>query len=214
MRSNVFVFLGPPGSGKGTQAERLCKKMNLPHISLGDILRKEVREETEIGKKVKEILAAGNLVPDEITIGLTRSRVAEQDCKAGFVLDGFPRSGPQAEAFDKMPVDLDKVIYFDLSEEEVVKRLSGRRSCKSCGAVYHVAFKPPKVEGKCDRCGAELYQRSDDVEDAIRNRFKVYDQQTKPLIKHYEDLGKLVKIDANGSMDVVFARLEAVVNGQ
>ncbi|OGC23253.1 adenylate kinase [candidate division WOR-1 bacterium RIFOXYB2_FULL_42_35] len=214
MRSNVFVFLGPPGSGKGTQAERLCSKMNLPHISLGDILRKEVREESEIGKQIKDILSAGNLVPDEITIGLTKVRVVMEDCRAGFVLDGFPRSAPQAEAFDEMPVVLDKVIYFDLTEEEVVKRLSGRRSCKSCGAVYHVAFKAPKAAGICDRCGAELYQRSDDVEAAIKNRFNVYGQQTMPLINHYEQLNKLVRIDANGSMDEVFTRLEAVVNGQ
>jgi adenylate kinase len=171
------------------------------------MLREEVRKGSEIGKKAKEIMNAGRLVPDELTIELTRQRTAQADCKKGFILDGFPRSDAQANALDKMNLNLDKVVYFDVGEDQVVLRLSGRRSCKACGAVYHVKFKPPKTEGKCDACGGELYQRKDDAESSVRTRFEVYQKQTKPLIDRYQAAGKLVTIDASGNIDEVFSAL-------
>lgn len=205
------VFLGPPGSGKGTQAKLLSEKLALPHISLGDILRDEVRQETEIGKQIKQIMGTGNLVPNEITNSLTKKRIINKDCVNGFILDGFPRNMVQAEALAQMfaeeKLDLDKVIYFHVSEDQVVDRLSGRRSCKQCGAVYHVKFNPAKADGKCDVCDGELYQRRDDVEAAIRIRFEVYEKQTKPLIEYYQGMNKLEQVVASGEIDEVFARL-------
>ena len=213
-----LVFLGPPGSGKGTQAKKLAEKMGIPHISLGDILRDEVHQETEIGKKIKEIMNAGRLVPDEITIALTRRRIEQVDCEAGFILDGFPRSWAQATALDEMvrelKIDLSAVVYFSITEDLVVERLSGRRSCKNCGAVYHIKFNPPKVAGKCDRCGENLFQRADDEEKAIRTRFEVYEMQTKPLIEHYRKMGKLVELDAGKPITEVYEKLiKLVENG-
>ncbi len=209
-----LVFLGPPGSGKGTQSKRLAGKLKIPHISLGDILREEVRKESEIGKRIKQVIEAGNLVPNEITNELTRQRIKNQDCKAGFILDGFPRNMIQAEALDQMldagKINLDKVIYFHVTEDQVVDRLSGRRSCTKCGAVYHVKFNPPKLEGSCDECAGALYQRKDDGEAAIRIRFEVYEKQTKPLIDHYRSLQKLVNVDAGGAIEEVFKNLLAV----
>ncbi|MBU1027296.1 MAG: adenylate kinase [Candidatus Margulisbacteria bacterium] len=211
----ILVFLGPPGSGKGTQAKVLSEKRKLPHISLGDILRHEVRQESEIGLRAKEFINAGKLVPDELTIELTKKRISQADCSHGFILDGFPRSAAQAEALDKMFVDmgltLDSVIYFAVNEDAVVERLTGRRSCKKCGAVYHIKFKLPKADDVCDVCGGELYQRKDDQEDAIRTRFEVYAQQTKPLIERYQAAGKLAQIDANGAIDEVLNRLLSVI---
>lgn len=210
----ILVFLGPPGSGKGTQAKLLAEKMKIPHISLGDILREEVRLGTPIGKQAEEIMNAGKLVPDELTIALTRKRIDKEDCASGFILDGFPRSDAQADALDKMlkdlSKDLDRVIYFRLTEDEAVERLSARRSCRSCGAVYHLKFKPPKVEGVCDRCGGILYQRKDDEEKAVRTRFEVYEKQTKPLVDHYQKLQKVATVDAGGSIESVFNELLAV----
>ena len=211
----ILAFLGPPGSGKGTQAKLLAEKFKIPHISLGDILREVAREETEIGKRVAEFIHAGRLAPEELTIELTRKRIGKADCQAGFILDGFPRSTLQAEALDQMlgemKLGLDKVIYFEVTEDQVVERLSGRRSCKSCGAVYHVNFASPQVKGRCDRCGGELYQRRDDEESAIRTRFEVYAEQTKPLIERYSGRGKLVTIDASGSIEAMFERLLKVI---
>jgi len=210
-----LVFLGPPGSGKGTQAKVLAEKLGLPHISLGDILREEVRKESEIGKKAKEFMNAGKLVPDELTIELTRQRIAKPDCTPGFILDGFPRSAIQAEAFDNMMkgmgLELDKVIYFQVNEDQIVDRLAGRRSCKTCSTVYHVKHKPPAVAGKCDEDGTELYQRKDDEEKAIRTRFEVYAEQTKPLIERYLKAGKLVELDASGSIEDILKKLLAIV---
>ncbi len=207
---SVLAFLGPPGSGKGTQAKMLAEKLGLAHISLGDVLREEVRAGSVIGQKAKAFLDAGKLVPDELTIELTGQRLSRPDASAGIIVDGFPRSLVQAEAFDKMTVELKlpvKVIYFELGEDQIVERLSGRRSCGACGAVYHVKFKAPKREGVCDLCGGGLYQRSDDQEAAIRTRFEVYEKQTKPLIDRYRASGKLVKIDAAGSINEVFKKL-------
>lgn len=210
-----LVFLGPPGSGKGTQAKLLADKFSIPHISVGDLLRDEVRQGTEIGKRVKELINAGKLAPNELTIELTRKRLGKPDCRGGFVLDGFPRSAVQAQAFDMMlketKLELDKVVYFQVDEDQVVERLSGRRSCRACGAVFHVKFKLPRTAGKCDLCSGELYQRKDDVESAIRTRFEVYAEQTRPLIDRYRKADKLVTIDAGASIDEVFKRLCSVV---
>ena len=210
-----LVFLGPPGSGKGTQAKLLADKFSIPHISVGDLLRDEVRQGTEIGKRVKELINAGKLAPNELTIELTRKRLGKPDCRGGFVLDGFPRSAVQAQAFDMMlketKMELDKVVYFQVDEDQVVERLSGRRSCRACGSVFHVKFKPPRSAEKCDLCGGELYQRKDDVESAIRTRFEVYAEQTQPLIDRYRKADKLVTVDAGASIDEVFKRLCSVV---
>lgn len=206
-----LVLLGPPGSGKGTQAKLLAEKVEIPHICLGDILREEVRMGTEIGKEIKEIMNTGKLVPDGVAVGLTRKRIVAEDCKNGFILDGFPRSLAQAEAFDKMlkeiNLPLDKVVYFKLDKDQIVERLVGRRSCKKCGAVYQVKLKPPKIEAKCDLCGGELYHRSDDSEATIRTRFEVYDKQTKPLLERYKVAQKLALLEADGKIEEIFARL-------
>ncbi|KPJ69851.1 adenylate kinase [candidate division WOR-1 bacterium DG_54_3] len=211
----ILALLGPPGSGKGTQAKLLAERFKIPHVSLGDILREEARKDTEIGKRIAELIHSGKLAPNELTIGLTRKRIERSDCKSGFILDGFPRSAVQAEAFDKMLKEmnliLDRVIYFHVTEDQVVERLSDRRSCKSCGAVFHAKHNPPRVPGKCDLCGGELYQRRDDEESAIRTRFEVYEEQTKPLINRYQDANKLVAIDASGSIKDVFNKLLVLV---
>ncbi|PIS29622.1 adenylate kinase [Candidatus Saganbacteria bacterium CG08_land_8_20_14_0_20_45_16] len=206
----VLVFLGPPGSGKGTQAMKLAEKLGIAHISLGDVLREEVRKGSDIGRKAKEFMDAGKLVPDELTIALTRQRLSQPDVKAGIIVDGFPRSLVQAEAFDKMTAELKlkvKVIYFEIDEEQVVERLSGRRSCKACGAIYHVKYNAPIESGKCDKCGGELYQRSDDQEIAIRTRFEVYTNQTKPLIDRYQQAGVLARVQAAGPIEEIFKNL-------
>src|SRR3989338_4974747 len=207
----IIVLLGPPGSGKGTQAKLLADKLGLPNVSLGDMLREEVRKKNEIGLRAKEFIDAGKLAPNEITIELTRQRLSQPDCQAGCILDGFPRSAIQAEAFDKMLKnmgrELGKLIYFQIDEDKVVERLTGRRSCKVCGAVFHIKFNPPKTEGKCNLCGGELYQRKDDVESAIRTRFEVYAEETKPLIERYKEVNKLVALDASGAIQDVFSKL-------
>jgi adenylate kinase len=207
-----LIFFGPPGSGKGTQAKLLFDKTQAPHISLGDILREEVRQGTEIGRQAKELMNAGKLVPDELTIALTKKRLRQPDCRNGFILDGYPRSVAQADALDGLELTIDKVIYFQVNEDKVVERLTGRRSCKVCGAVYHIKFNLPKVAGKCDRDGSELYQRPDDEEKAIRTRFEVYAKQTEPLLARYQKSNKLVTVDAGGSIEEIFNRLWRVLN--
>jgi len=207
-----LVFFGPPGSGKGTQAVKLAAEKGYPHISLGDLLRKEMHDGTEIGSRIKEFMNAGKLVPDEITIEITRNTIAG---KNDWILDGFPRSFVQAEAFDQMlkesNVELDKVIYFDVPEDLVVERLCGRRSCRECGAVYHIKYNSPKKEGICDRCGKELYQRGDDNEKAIRTRFKVYAEQTKPLVERYQQAGKMSTVAAGSSIDEIYKQLLSII---
>jgi len=206
-----LVFLGPPGSGKGTQAKRLAEKLSLPHISVGDLLRIEVQQGTVTGKNIKAIMEAGNLVPDEVTIELTRNRIIQPDCSKGFILDGFPRNVVQAEALDAMlekeKIVLSKVVYFDIAKDQIVARLSGRRSCRKCGAVYHVEFNPPKKEGICDKDGGELYQRADDEENSIITRFDVYNKQTQVLIERYKKVKKLVTVDASKEINQVYAEL-------
>ncbi|MBO6048212.1 MAG: adenylate kinase [Spirochaetales bacterium] len=203
-----MVFLGPPGAGKGTIAVRAKEFYNIPHISTGDLFRNNIKNETELGLKVKEILASGGLVPDSVTIEMVKNRIAEPDCKNGFILDGFPRTIPQADALAEM-TDIDAVVNFVVPMEEVVKRLSGRRMCPSTGRLYHIVFNPPKVEGKDDETGEDLIQRPDDKEDAIVHRLEVYAEQTEPLIDYYRKKGLIKEIDASVKPADVFERLKA-----
>lgn len=205
-----MVFLGPPGAGKGTIAVRAKEFYNIPHISTGDLFRNNIKNETELGLKVKEILASGGLVPDSVTIEMVKNRIAEPDCKNGFILDGFPRTIPQADALAEM-TELDAVVNFLVSKDEVVKRLSGRRMCPSTGKIYHIVFHPPKVEGKDDETGEDLIQRPDDKEDAIVHRLEVYTSQTEPLIDYYRKKGLIKEIDASVKPDEVFERLKATL---
>jgi adenylate kinase len=199
-----FVFLGPPGAGKGTLAGEVAKKYGIPHISTGDIFRGAIKAGTPLGKQVKSILDSGGLVNDELTCGLVKERLAEKDAAAGFILDGFPRTIPQAEALSKM-AHVDAAVNFDIDDDKVVQRLSGRRVCRSCGFNHHVTFMPPKKEGICDKCGGELFTREDDKIDAITHRLEVYREQTAPLIGFYREKGLLVDIDSAPDVSVVFA---------
>ena len=212
-----IVFLGPPGAGKGTQAKKIAEKYGIPQISTGDMFREHLSKGTELGKKAKEYMDKGALVPDEIVLGMVEERLKQPDCEKGFILDGFPRTVPQAEALDKllekMGKKIDYAILIDVPDEELVKRLTGRRTCKKCGMMYHVMFKPPKEEGKCDVCGGELYQRADDNEETVRNRLKVYHEQTEPIIAYYEKKGVLHRIDGMGSIDEIFNRIVQLLGG-
>ncbi|MDY0288443.1 MAG: adenylate kinase [Sphaerochaeta sp.] len=199
-----LVFLGPPGAGKGTIASQAKKHYDIPHISTGDLFRNHIKLETELGRQVKAILAGGDLVPDSITIAMVKERLGEDDAKKGFILDGFPRTIPQAEALMGM-TDLDAVVNFQLGKEEIIKRLSGRRMCKSTGRIYHLIYDPPKKEGIDDETGEALIQREDDKPEAIAHRLDVYLEQTKPLIAFYRQAGLLVDIDASSSPDAVMA---------
>ena len=203
-----IIFLGPPGSGKGTQAKMMAKEFGIPHISLGDILREEIKNGTEIGNKAKQFLDSGRLVPDDIVneIAFLALRCLEK----GFVLDGYPRTIYQAE-FLKDVTDIDKVIYIDVQKEEIVKRLGGRRNCKNCGAVYHIVNNPPKQENKCDVCGGVLYIREDDKEETIEKRFEIYQKETNPLIEYYKGQGKLVEVDGTQAIERVSADLLAAL---
>lgn len=203
-----LVFLGPPGAGKGTIAAKAKDVCGIPHISTGDLFRENIKNETGLGVRVKSILAAGNLVPDEVTIAMVDQRLKEDDAQGGFILDGFPRTIAQADALASM-TDLDRVVNFVLDKEAIVRRLSGRRVCKSTGRTYHILYNPPKVEGIDDETGEPLIQRDDDKEEAIRNRLEVYEASTAPLIAYYRDRGLLVDIDASLSPDEV---LKAMVD--
>jgi adenylate kinase len=203
-----LIFLGPPGAGKGTMATRLAEERGIPHISTGDIFRENINNETELGKQVKAILDSGELVPDELTIELVKDRLKQEDAKAGFILDGFPRTIPQAEALEGFAT-IDTVVRFVLGDEEIIKRLSGRRVHKPSGRTYHVVFNPPKAPGKDDVTGEELIQRPDDREESIKNRLEVYRRQTEPLVNFYQEKGLLIDIDASPEPDSVFANLVA-----
>ncbi|MBO4409993.1 MAG: adenylate kinase [Spirochaetales bacterium] len=205
-----MVFLGPPGAGKGTIAALAREYYGIPHISTGDLFRNNIKNGTELGLRVKSILASGGLVPDSITIEMVRNRLAEPDCARGFILDGFPRTIGQADALAEM-TGLDAVVDFRISKEEVVKRLSGRRMCPSTGRIYHILFNPPKVEGKDDETGEDLVQRPDDREDAIVHRLEVYEEQTEPLIAYYASKGLIKEVDASLKPDQVFDLLKKVL---
>jgi adenylate kinase len=205
------VFLGAPGVGKGTQADRIVAQYQVAKISTGDLLREAVRNQTTLGLEAKSYMDQGKLVPDAVVIGLVREKLAAPSCANGFVLDGFPRTVPQAEELGMVlmskGIALDRVLNFQVSREDVVRRLSGRRSCPKCQATFHIDFAKPKVDGICDRCGALLVQRSDDCRDAIEMRLKVYDEQTAPLVRYYEERRLLSPVDASGAVDVVFQHL-------
>lgn len=191
-----LVLLGAPGAGKGTQADVLKEKLGIPHISTGDIFRSNIKNNTELGKKAKEYIDKGLLVPDEVTVNIVKSRIQEEDCKEGFILDGFPRTIPQAEFLDKilseLKITLDYVLNIHVPDESLVNRLSGRRVCQGCGKSYHVIYNPPSKENTCGECGGNIIQRDDDKEETVLNRLKTYHQQTAPLIEYYKNQGKLV----------------------
>lgn len=190
-----LILLGAPGAGKGTQAEVICKALNIPTISTGNMLRAAVKAGTEYGLKAKAAMDAGDLVSDDIVIGILKDRIKEPDAQNGFILDGFPRTVPQAEALDAMGVKIDKVVEIHVADEKIQQRLSGRRVCLDCGATYHVDFKPSKVEGVCDVCGKELVIRKDDQPETVISRLKTYHEQTAPLKGYYEAQGKLVTVE-------------------
>ncbi|MBP3709362.1 MAG: adenylate kinase [Treponema sp.] len=189
-----FIFLGPPGAGKGSLAAKVAKEYNIPHISTGDIFRAAIKNQTELGKKVKGIIDSGGLVSDEITCELVKERLAQDDAKNGFILDGFPRTIPQAEAFTRICNDV-AVVNFVIADEIVIRRLSTRRVCKACGAIFNTLSLPPKTDGVCDNCGSELFQRDDDKQESIAHRMDVYREQTEPLIDFYRTRGELADID-------------------
>ncbi|MBQ5995798.1 MAG: adenylate kinase [Clostridia bacterium] len=186
-----LILLGAPGAGKGTQAEKICEKLSIPAISTGNILREAIANKTEMGLKAKSFIDAGKLVPDEVVIGIINDRLKEDDCKNGFILDGFPRTIPQAEALDRMDVHIDRVIDIEVPDEKIASRLSGRRVCLKCGATYHTEFKQPKVEGVCDVCGDVLVQRKDDMPETVLDRLATYHEQTEPLKDFYSEKGIL-----------------------
>ena len=205
------VFLGAPGVGKGTQADRITTQYLVAKISTGDLLREAVRRQTTLGLEAKSYMDEGKLVPDAVVIGLVREKLADPVCANGFVLDGFPRTVPQAEALGSVlnskGLALDLVVNFEVSREDIVRRLSGRRSCQKCQATFHMDFAPPKVNEMCDRCEEPLVQRSDDRSDAIEMRLKVYDEQTAPLVRYYQERGLLLPLDGSGTANVVFQHL-------
>ena len=196
-----LILLGAPGAGKGTQAEILCDKLGIPTISTGNILRAAVKEGTPMGLKAKAFMDAGALVPDEVIVGIVKERLIQPDCANGFILDGMPRTIAQGEALEQMGVEIDKVINLVVSDEEITKRMSGRRVCGSCGASYHIVNKRPAVEGKCDRCGGELTIRKDDEPATVLDRLKAYHEQTEPLVEFYRQRGKLVEAPDQGSIE-------------
>ena len=209
-----LMMLGPPGAGKGTQAKRLAERLDIPHVSTGDMLREARRKQTELGEKAAEFMNAGKLVPDEVVIGIVRERLEEDDAHRGFILDGFPRTLPQAKALAKMGVELDFVINIEVSDDEVVKRLGGRISCPECGAVYHEEASPPVEDDVCDACGNRgLVKREDDRPEAIRKRLEGYHRQTSPLIEFYSEQGVLENIDGTASPDAVSDDIVARLKG-
>jgi len=206
-----LILLGPPGAGKGTQAQKIVEAYHIPQISTGDILRSAVKEGTPLGKEAKAFMDRGQLVPDEVVIGIIEERLRASDCQSGFILDGFPRNISQANALQsllkKLEKSIDHVINIEVDFEELVRRLTGRRTCKNCGAMFHILFHPPKEEGKCDRCGGPLYQRADDHEETIRTRLKEYEKQTAPLVDYYQKKKLLRSIDGMGEAEQIFERI-------
>ncbi len=210
----IVILLGPPGSGKGTQAVRLSKDLGIPHISTGDLFRENLGKNTELGKKAKSFMDAGKLVPDALVLEMLFDRVARPDCAKGYLLDGFPRTIPQAEAFDAKLAKTDKLVVLNLEvvDAVIIKRIAGRLSCKQCGNVQHKEFSPPKVPGKCDKCGGELMQRSDDSEAVVKERLRVYHEQTEPLVAYYSKKKILTTINGEQAPDAVYSQLIQVLN--
>jgi adenylate kinase len=213
-----LVLLGAPGAGKGTQAKKLIEKYKIPQISTGDILRKAVADGTPLGKEAKVIMDKGELVPDKIVLGLVEERVKQDDCKKGFILDGFPRNTAQAEALDKMLNDLkmplDSALSVDVPKDDLMKRLTGRRTCKNCQQMYNIYYSSPKKNGVCDKCGGELFQRDDDKEETIKKRLDVYDASTAPLISYYKKKGILKSVIGTGSIDEIFKKVCTILEGK
>jgi len=206
-----LILLGPPGAGKGTQAQMIVERYHIPQISTGDILRASVKEGSPLGRQAKAFMDQGQLVPDEVVIGIIDQRLRAPDCNPGFILDGFPRTIPQAEALQAILINIgksiDHVINIEVNSEELVRRLTGRRTCKNCGAMFHILFHPPKKEGTCDRCGGMLHQREDDKEETIRKRLKEYERQTAALIRYYQLKNTLRSIEGVGGQDQIFERI-------
>lgn len=210
-KKRMIVMLGPPGAGKGTQAVRVAERYSIPHISTGDIFRAAIKEGTDVGLKAKSYLDAGELVPDSVVTEIVAERIEKDDCAGGFLLDGFPRTLPQAEALDKILSEggcpLTAVVDLTVDREALIERLTSRRTCSECGENYNLISKKTQKEGICDKCGGKLYQRDDDKRETIENRLAVYDEQTAPLIQHYEGGGRLVSVSGTGAMDEVFGRI-------
>jgi adenylate kinase len=212
-----ILFMGLPGAGKGTQAERIVTEFGIPHISTGDMFRAAVKEGTPLGLQAKSFMDQGLLVPDDVTIGIVRERLSKPDCESGFLLDGFPRTVPQAVALDEVLADLakqiDDVIHLHVDRSLLLPRLTGRRVCRSCGSAFHVIFNPPKVEGVCDKCGGELYQRPDDNEETVATRLDVNIKQMEPLLSYYQDKGLLRTVDGDAPIDEVFTNISKILRG-
>ena len=210
-----IIMLGAPGAGKGTQAKKIAAKYGIPHVSTGDIFRANIKNGTELGMKAKSYMDAGGLVPDEITIGMLLDRISEDDCKTGYVLDGFPRTIPQAEsltkALENRGESIDYAVNVDVPDENIISRMGGRRACLNCGATYHVVYNAPKTEGICDSCGQELVLRDDDKPETVKKRLDVYHQQTQPLIDYYQKAGVLAEVDGTKDMEEVFQAIVEIL---
>ncbi len=211
-----IIIMGLPGAGKGTQAAKIIKKYSIPHISTGDMFRLAMKNDTDLGRQAKAFMDQGELVPDEVTVGIVRERLSQSDAKGGFLLDGFPRTVEQAEALNNIMEELgsqiDQTIYVEVPEEELMNRLTGRRICETCGATYHLVFNPPKTEGICDLDGGKLYQREDDNPETVQNRLEVNTKQTAPLLDFYKDLGVLATVDGSKDIEEVFEEIDEILN--
>lgn len=211
-----IIIMGLPGAGKGTQAAKIIKKYSIPHISTGDMFRLAMKNDTDLGRQAKAFMDQGELVPDEVTVGIVRERLSQSDAKGGFLLDGFPRTVEQAEALNNIMEELgsqiDQTIYVEVPEEELMNRLTGRRICETCGATYHLVFNPPKTEGICDFDGGKLYQREDDNPETVQNRLEVNTKQTAPLLDFYKDLGVLATVDGSKDIEEVFEEVDEILN--
>ncbi len=213
-----IIMLGAPGAGKGTQAKMIADQYGLPHVSTGDIFRANIKNGTELGRKAKEYMDQGQLVPDELTVEILLDRVSQEDCNNGYILDGFPRTIPQAEVLttelSKRNESIDLAIDVEVPDENIIRRMSGRRACLSCGATFNISSVPPKVEGICDRCGNELVQRDDDKEETVKGRLEVYHKQTLPLIQYYKEQGVLKTVDGTKSVESIFAEIVSLIGGK
>ena len=212
-----IIIMGLPGAGKGTQAAKIIKKYSIPHISTGDMFRLAIKNETDLGRQAKAFMDQGELVPDEVTVGIVKERLSQSDAKDGFLLDGFPRTVEQAEALNNIMSELgtqiDQTVYVEVPEEELMNRLTGRRICETCGATYHLVFNPPKTEGICDLDGGKLYQREDDNPETVQNRLEVNIKQTAPLLDFYKGLGVLATVDGSKDIEEVFEEVDEILNG-